>query len=259
MGLYAVCAAKGSPGVSTATVALGLTWSTPAVVADLDPAGGDLSLRYRDMEGRPLDPDIGLMSLAAAVRRGAETTDVGAHLQSAAGGLPILVGVSRPEQVTALGTSWQHVAQSLATMPGRDVLADCGRILPGSATMPILTRANAILILTRPTMEELFHLRERLRALTDSLRLRDLDSVPVGVAVLAGDRDRNSVPDVQQVIAAAGLPATVVGAFTIEPRSAEVLRQGLDLNPRKSMLLRSAAAIGEALQELADTRTARLA
>ena len=69
MGLYAVCAAKGSPGVSTAAVALGMTWARPAVVADLDPAGGDLSLRYRDVEGRPLDPDRGLMSLAAAVLR----------------------------------------------------------------------------------------------------------------------------------------------------------------------------------------------
>jgi hypothetical protein len=52
--------------------------------------------------------------------------------------------------------------------------------------MPVLMRADAILILTRPTMEELYHLRERLRALTESLRLRDLDAVPVGVAVLVG-------------------------------------------------------------------------
>jgi hypothetical protein len=258
MGLYAVCAAKGSPGVSTAAVALGLTWAGPAVVADLDPAGGDLSLRYRDTEGRPLDPDRGLMSLAAAVRRGSEGAHVGEHLQAAGGHLPLLVGVTRPEQVTALGTSWQHVARSLATMPGHDVLADCGRVLPGSATMPLLTAADAILFLTRPTMEELYHLRERLRGLTETLRLRDLDAVPVGVAVLTGDRDRDSVPDVQQVIAAAGLPATVVGAISVEPKAAAALRYGLDVNARKSLLLRSAAAAGQALRTLAATRAARL-
>lgn len=258
MGLYAVCAAKGSPGVSTAAIALGLTWAGPAVVADLDPAGGDLSLRYRDGEGRPLDPDRGLMSLAAAVRRGAEGAVVGEHLQAAEGRLPLLLGVTRPEQVTALGTSWQHVARSLATMPGQDVLADCGRVLPGSATMPVLTQADAILILTRPTMEELYHLRERLRGLTETMRLRDLDAVPVAVAVLAGDRDRDSVPDVRQVIAAAGLPATVVGAFALEPKTAAALRYGLDLNAGKSLLLRSAAAIGEATRKLAATRAARL-
>jgi hypothetical protein len=111
-------------------------------------------------------------------------------------------------------------------------------------------------MLTRPTMEELYHLRERLRALTEVLGLGDLGGVPVGVAVLAGERDRNSVPDVAQVIAAAGLPATVVGAFTIEPKSAAVLRHGLDLNVRKSLLLRSAAAIGAAMRELAATRAA---
>jgi cellulose biosynthesis protein BcsQ len=258
MGLYAVCSAKGSPGVSTAAIALGLTWAGPAVVADLDPAGGDLSLRYRDPEGRPLDPDRGLMSLAAAVRRGSEGADVEDHLQIAGGALPLLVGVTRPEQITALGTSWQHVAHALATMPGQDVLADCGRILPGSATMPVLTRADAILILTRPSMEELYHLRERLRGLTESLRLKDLDAVPVGVAVLTGDRDRDSVPDVQQVIAAAGLPATVVGAFAIEPKSAAALRHGLDVRAHRSLLLRSAAAIGEAMRKLAATRAARL-
>jgi hypothetical protein len=258
VGLYAVCAAKGSPGVSTAAIALGLTWAGPAVVADLDPAGGDLSLRYRDGEGRPLDPDRGLMSLAAAVRRGAEGAVVGEHLQAAEGRLPLLLGVTRPEQVTALGTSWQHVARSLATMPGQDVLADCGRVLPGSATMPVLTQADAILILTRPTMEELYHLRERLRGLTETMRLRDLDAVPVAVAVLAGDRDRDSVPDVRQVIAAAGLPATVVGAFALEPKTAAALRYGLDLNAGKSLLLRSAAAIGEATRKLAATRAARL-
>jgi len=258
MGLYAVCAAKGSPGVSTAAVALGMTWAGPAVVADLDPAGGDLSLRYRDVEGRPLDPDRGLMSLAAAVRRGVEGTDAQEHLQIAEGGLPLLVGVTRPEQITALGTSWQHVAHALATLPGHDVLADCGRILPGSATMPVLTRADAILMLTRPSLEELYHLRERLRGLSESLRLRNLDAVPVGVAVLAGDRDRDSVPDVQQVIAAAGLPATVLGAFTIEPKSAAALRYGLDVRAHRSLLLRSAAAIGEAMRKLAATRVTRL-
>jgi cellulose biosynthesis protein BcsQ len=259
MGLYAVCSAKGSPGVSTAAVALGLTWAGPAVVADLDPAGGDLSLRYRDQEGRPLDPDRGLMSLAAAVRRGSEGVQVGEHLQAAGGRLPLLVGVTRPEQVTALGTSWQHVSRSLTSMPGHDVLADCGRVLPGSATMPVLTQADAILILTRPTMEELYHLRERLRGLTEIMRLRDLDAVPVGIAVLAGDRDGNSVPDVQQVIAAAGLPATVLGAFALEPKTASTLRYGLDASAGKSLLLRSAAALGEALRKLAATRTARLA
>jgi hypothetical protein len=259
MGLYAVCSAKGSPGVSTAAVALGLTWAGRAVVADLDPAGGDLSLRYRDQEGRPLDPDRGLMSLAAAVRRGSEGVVVGEHLQAVGGRLPMLVGVTRPEQVTALGTSWQHVSRSLTCIPGHDVLADCGRILPGSATMPVLTQADAILILTRPALEELYHLRERLRGLSEIMRLRDLDAVPVGIAVLAGDRDRNSVPDVQQVIAAAGLPATVLGAFALEPKTASTLRYGLDVNPGKSLLLRSAAALGEALRKLAATRTARLA
>lgn len=259
MGLFAVASAKGSPGVTTAAVALAMCWDAPAVVADVDPAGGDLALRYRGPGGKPLDPDVGLVSLAASVRRGADAGGVGAHLQHTESGLPVLTGVSRPEQVAGLGASWPNVSHSLATMPGHDVLADCGRVLPGSATLPVLTGADAVLLLTRPSMEELFHLRERLRTLTDPLRLRDLDGVPVGVAVVTDERDRGSVADVQKTLDAAGLAATVVGAFVHEPKTAAALRYGIEGRFRRSMLLRSAADIARALRQLTAVRARRLA
>jgi len=65
MAYIAFASAKGSPGVTTAVAALAATWPAdrPLVVAELDPAGGDLVVRL-DLATEP-----GLVSLAAAGRR----------------------------------------------------------------------------------------------------------------------------------------------------------------------------------------------
>ena len=93
MALIAFASAKGSPGVSVTTAGLAHLWPTRAVVADLDPAGGDTGLRYRADDGDPLNPAVGLLSLGAAVRAG-QAADLDDHLQTTAGGMRTLVGVT---------------------------------------------------------------------------------------------------------------------------------------------------------------------
>ena len=56
MALIAVASAKGAPGVTTFAVALAALAPRRAVLADLDPAGGDLVLRYPAPDGQPLPP-----------------------------------------------------------------------------------------------------------------------------------------------------------------------------------------------------------
>src|SRR5687768_10756897 len=166
MTLVVVASAKGAPGVTTATVALAAL--TPgAIVADLDPDGGDIALRYRREDDTPLDPDVGLLSLAASLRRDhteavSQTESVDEHLQVTAGGLDVLLGVSGPEQAVGLGPLWAPLARALAGT-GRTVFADCGRLGPASPAMPVLMQADAVLLLARAELEELAHLRERLR------------------------------------------------------------------------------------------------
>lgn len=250
MSLYAVCSAKASPGVTTLATALAMTWHRPAVIADLDVSGGDLAVRYRDDEGRPLQPERGLLSLGAAVRRGADQGGLADHLQRIAAGPEVLVGVARPEQVVGLGASWQHLAQALATTPDSDVIADCGRVLPTSAALPALVAARGVLVLARPSVEELFHLRERLTGLVQELHARQ-SRVRVAVALVTDERDRSSVGDVQRLLDAAHLKVTVVGQVAYDPKAAYRLRYSLESPPSKSMLLRSVAALGESMRELA--------
>lgn len=259
MALYAVCSAKGSPGVTTVATALALAWEGPVVLADLDPAGGDLGVRYRDAEGRPLLVDRGLVSLGASVRRGTEAGALDAHLQMTTGGLPVLAGVARPEQVVGLGGSWPHIAYALGSAPGGDVVADCGRILPGSAVLPVLAGSQAVLFLVRPVVEELFHLRERLTGLAEQMGGREAAGVPIGVAVLTDERDRSSAGEVQQMLTSARIRATVVGQVATDPKAAVRLRYDLGSLSGRSLLRRSASAVGESVRELAAERLRQMA
>lgn len=256
MGLYAIASAKGSPGASLAAMALATTWRTDPVVADLDPAGGDFAWRYRTPDGEPLDPDRGLLSLGAAARRGAAEADLDDHLQEIGGGVQVLTGISSPGQVAGLGASWGHLP-TVFRVSERDVIADCGRIVPGSASLSVLQAADAVLMVVRPTIEGVAHLRDRLRGLSDQLRLGSLDGVPVGIALVASYRDTRSGPDLQQLLDSEGLPAQVLGVLAEEPRSALALSRGGSPKLRKSLLVRSAAEIGSRLIGLAETRSAQ--
>ena len=40
--VFALVSAGGSPGVTTAAIALALTWQTAVIVAECDPSGGDI-------------------------------------------------------------------------------------------------------------------------------------------------------------------------------------------------------------------------
>ncbi|HWL98958.1 MAG TPA: hypothetical protein VNP20_16535 [Nocardioidaceae bacterium] len=249
MALVALASAKGSPGVTTAAVGLASIAPGRPIVADLDPAGGDLGLRYRTPESDPLDADRGLLSLGVAVRRGGNT-EVEPHLQTMSGGLEALVGVASPGQVHGLGPTWPQIASSLQGWHEGDVYADCGRVAPGSASIPVLERADAAVFLVHPTVEGMSHLRERLRGLADVLRLGAVDGVPVGVAVVTDARDRRSAEDAQRLLESSGLPVRAVGVVARDPRAAEALRTGHGGRVRRSLLLRSMVDVATGVRDL---------
>lgn len=255
MGLYVVASAKGSPGVTTTAVVLAGAWPAEPVLADLDPAGGDVALRYRDEAGVPLDPDKGLLSLGAAVRRGSSEVQLSDHVQRVSGGLEVLAGVSSPSQVQGLGPAWLHLARAMKIVPERDVIADCGRLMPGSATIPVLQHADAVLMIARPTVEGLSHLRERLHSFSETLQFGTYEAVPVGVALVTSYRDSRVVGDVQAILDRARLPVTVLGILAEDEKAAEAIRVGDGRRARKSLLLRSGADVADRLHRLARQQT----
>ncbi|MBV9143680.1 MAG: chromosome partitioning protein [Pseudonocardiales bacterium] len=160
--LVALCSFKGSPGVTTSALAIAACSPTHAqpVVVECDPAGGDIFARFR------LQPIPGLVSLAAAARRGVGPGVLAQHTQRLPGGLPVVVGPAGAEQArAALGEITHHqaaVLRAAADQDGMVVLADCGRVDPDSPALPIVRAADALVLLVHARDDELAHVATRL-------------------------------------------------------------------------------------------------
>lgn len=161
MMLVAVVSVKGSPGVSTFAFALATSWPEEdrRLLVEADPSGGDLAPRL-SLPGSP-----GLVSLAAA-RHDPDPALIWRHTQTLPGGVALIAGPPGAEQARA-------ALRTLTTPPAGDplavhgittrdadtvVVADCGRIGPGSPAMPIIEAADVTLLLTRAHAEDLTHL-----------------------------------------------------------------------------------------------------
>jgi MinD-like ATPase involved in chromosome partitioning or flagellar assembly len=249
--LVAFASAKGSPGVTTTAAALGSVWPANVVVADMDPAGGDLALRLRAPQERPLDPERGLLSLAAAARRGLEPGEIAAHAQTTDGGLDVLTGVSSPEQVTGIGPVWPAVAAALRDLPDVDVLADCGRVVPGTPVLPVLTAADAVVLCVRPSVESYAHLRERLRWLTGLLRIGEIGSIPVGIVLRTAVSDTGAARDLDRLLQHDRLQVSVIGRVAEDRRAALGLAGLWSRRLDRSLLIRSARELVSAVRGLA--------
>ena len=103
MALIVIAADKGAPGVTTTALALAAVWPRPVLLAECDPAGGDLVYRFPAADGSALDPRRGLMTLAVAARRGLQPRQLWEHTQKLSGGLDVLTGVINAEQGASLG------------------------------------------------------------------------------------------------------------------------------------------------------------
>ncbi|WP_431907701.1 chromosome partitioning protein [Amycolatopsis thermoflava] len=163
--LVSVLSLKGSPGVTTFAVALAARWPGPsrALVVEADPSGGDLALRFS------LASSPGLVSLAAAARRGGDADLAWQHTQELRGGLRVIAAPPDAEQTrAALSALTQHPTSGLellrqtASQPGVVVIVDCGRVDPGSPGVPIARSCDAMVLLSRAHADDLAHLPRRL-------------------------------------------------------------------------------------------------
>ncbi|MGH3719413.1 MAG: chromosome partitioning protein [Pseudonocardiaceae bacterium] len=163
--LVAVCSLKGSPGVTTFSVALAALWPVQArcVLVECDPSGGDVATRF----GLASSP--GLVSLAAAARRSSDPGLLWQHTQALPGDLAVVVAPTGADQslaaLTALapeGSGGAGVLRLAAQATDTVVIADCGRVDPTSPALPIVRSADVTLLLSRAHADDLAHLVTRL-------------------------------------------------------------------------------------------------
>ncbi|MFE4858970.1 hypothetical protein [Streptomyces sp. NPDC056670] len=253
MALIALASDKGSPGVTTAVLALAAVWPRRALLAETDPAGGDLVYRCTATNGGPLNPNTGLLSLAAAARRGLAADQLWDHAQPMAGGLELLVGLGAAEQAAGLAGSWPTLGRAFASLgesphAPADVIADIGRISGGSPALDLLPHAALALLVSRTEPEHLARVRDRAATLTAQLhgapRGNALATPFIGVILVAeAGASVKLSHQVNDMLVAGQTGARVVGTLAHDPSGAALLsgrgRGRLD----KSLLIRSARKV----------------
>jgi hypothetical protein len=186
MALVALASIKGAPGVTTSAIALASVWPAgrPAIVVELDQAGGDVAARWR----LPAEPSA--VSLAAAVRRthGGGQFRLLDHCQVLPGGLQIVAGTPAPAEMRAAIDAVADALPTLAATGTVDVLVDCGRLDPAALlgsvdasdpalALPVrrmLSRADLLLVVSRGELADLSHVQAwlpSLRTLNESVVL----------------------------------------------------------------------------------------
>ncbi|MGP7996431.1 MAG: hypothetical protein ACLPKI_03705, partial [Streptosporangiaceae bacterium] len=240
MPLIALASVKSSPGVTTAALALASMWKTAErrLLLEADPGGGDLGLWLG------LPADSGLAGLAAAARHGHDAGLAWRHARELAGGTHLVAAPAGAEQAAACvaALSAAGLPQELAA-GDEPVLADCGRLYPGSPALAAAAAASLTVLVVRPRVSELAHLEPRVRGMEQAgLRL---------VVILGADERRApaepSYP-AEEIAGVLGVP--VQGPLPADPRAGVQLcrRAGHPGPARRLPLLREAAAAAVALE-----------
>ena len=240
MPLIALASVKGSPGVTTTCLALAAAWpGQRRLLIEADPAGGDLGPWLGTA------PAPGLTGLAAAARHDHSSEVAWHHACELAGGLHLVIAPAGAEQagacLTALAGNAGTIFAALAAGP-ETVIADCGRLDPGSPALAIAARAEVTLVMVRPRVSELSHL---------ALRADGLSRAGARLALLlapdAGREPAEASYPAEEIAATLAIP--VQASIPADPRGADgLIRWRGELSKlRRLPLARAAASLAAAL------------
>jgi len=231
VSLIAVGSLRGAPGVTTLAVALATVWHRRGrvpLILEADPDGGVLAARF-GLGHHPSLTDLGVRA-----RAGLQPDDLWEAAQSLPGGVPVVVAHPSADQCqAALRTVGSRLAAVLDDLR-HDVIADLGRLRPGTPSLALAEAADVVLLVLRPRLEDVAVAAQRITALNQGGRVR---------LVLVGERPYPAA----EVAAALGVP--VLGVIADDVRSATALcglgavRGGLARLP----LLRSVAALASSI------------
>jgi len=239
MTLIAVCTIKGSVGATTTAVGLAATLpaTAGAVLAECDPSGGELAVRYG------LSAASGLMAAAGAARRFTADEDRDGFLARYA--QMVTVGHARLEVVaaspgarqarTALRVLAEH--PRLVDPPGRVVVADCGRLDDDSTVWPLLVAASVVLVVASGTAASVARLLDAADWLTRAARGR------IGLVLAPGGV--YGTDTVAGFLADHTLGLPIVGELPYDPRAARALDTPGPRRGRRSRLETALRGIAE--------------
>lgn len=232
MTTVGLTSAHGSPGTTTTAVALAAAWPQHrrCLLIEADPFGGLIAARYG------LGDTPGLSSLAADSRKGLDQETLWQHVQHLPGGVAVLVGPATADEARVVLRDLSGGLSAWSSGDGElDVIVDCGRLTAGSPALGLAGPGARVLVLARPTVDQLRPAVHRIEAMIGS----GVDAA----LVLIGDTPYGPA-EVE-----AAMRTRVDGVVAWDPRTAAVLTgaRGAVRDLRRSPLVRSIAALAERL------------
>lgn len=252
--LTALCSSKGSPGVTSAGLALAAAWPHQVALVEADEAGGDLPIRARTSTGQALPETPTVATLAAAAR--AQDHDphlISRHACSLNEQVHVVPGFASTEAGSGMVSLWDSLAAGLEASE-IDVLVDVGRVHSGSLAMRVVEAADVVVVVARADVASVVHLRDRVRHLSAALgrgRRKPAQLVPLVVSTVRhAVRD---VDDVAEILAADQLRTAAPIYLAWDPAALERIEAGEDPRGRslfKTNLIRSAQQAADQLLAL---------
>jgi hypothetical protein len=229
-----------------------LSWPRRAILAELDPAGGEVLAGY----GCAQLSAGGLGDLVFAARRGGLQQQLFAHLVrlDEAGRALLLAGLVDPS--AARGIDWDRLAAPLIALDEQatDVLADCGRLRTELFPAAVLRRADAVVLVTGSTLRAVHAAKLALPELRMLLGEAPIDGGAL-CALVVGPGEPYTAREV-----GAALDVPVIGVLPRDRKAAAVLSDGAPAGRlfSQSALLRAARAAAADLAGFARARHDRL-
>jgi hypothetical protein len=248
VAVIALASAKGSPGVSTAALALTLSWPRDVLLIEADPAGGDLMAGYVHGE---IAADRGLAHLAVSARRetlndGLSAQVIDFSLASERTSRLFVPGIGDPAQAPVVDGAWPVMIRYFAGLSSpaspqpRDTIVDCGRLAVAYPPMAVLYEADLVLIVVRRSLRSASATLPYLASLRQAIASHGGD--PDRVALLAIERGEYRSSEVTRAL---GVP--IVATLPWREKDAAALSEGAGKISVASGLLRAAKTAAAAI------------
>lgn len=258
MALITLCSIKGAPGVTSAALAMTLTWPRPALLVEADSSGGS-SVMAGFFRGQ-VAQERSLLSLTmAAAHSSVEQVLWSQCLQlPGAEGKTLLSAAPTFTQAQLTRRVWTELADVLAGLDrgGVDVLVDAGRLSTTNTPLPLIERSDAVMVVTSAGLPALHAARGSVGYLQQHLETNSTGADALALIVREGDHDAYARAQV-----ASTLRAPVLATLPQAAHDAAVYSHGRRPDRRHDHgdYLRSVRRAGANVRELIDTRRTRLA
>ena len=251
--LIAVCCDRGAPGSTTTALALAAATPVDCVLVEADPYGGDLAVRCAPPNGgSAFPPAPTVLTLAAEARTSVFAEQAARRAHEFTSTTRIVPAHFSAEQAAGV-MNWAPLARALRASSTR-VVADLGRIHANSPSVPVAAAADVVVVVTRPELGAVLHLKDRLERLVPVLaKIRNAPPVVVPVVVTGRRTAKAVTSEVAQLLRSSSAEPVVadVGWIAVDPAGVARLEGGhVGGKDSRTALLRSATALNEAIDQL---------